>query len=132
MASSSRSLFIGSIFILQPMYDKASCRDSGITSIYTIYTLKLLVTYIFLARSSSRTGVAGVGFFFFYPPLKLSTLEKFSCSQTVISKLEGCPPAATIKLKFSAVSPYFTQFQCFWGTALRYSTLLPHSTQLID
>lgn len=43
MVSSSRSLFVDSIFILQPMCDKTSCRDSWITRIYTIYTLKLLV-----------------------------------------------------------------------------------------
>lgn len=76
------------------MYDKAMCRDTGIICIYTIYTLKLLVTYIFLARSSSRTGGAGV--LVFLPPLKLPTLEKFSCSQAVVFKLEGCSPAATI------------------------------------
>lgn len=91
---SSRSLFVGNIFILQPMCDKASCRDSGVTCIYTIYTLKLLVVYFFLLDLHPEQEVLVA----FFPPLKLPTLQKFSCSQAVIFKLEGCPPAATTKV----------------------------------
>lgn len=90
MVSSSRSLFVGNIFILHPMRDKASCRGSGVTRIYTIYTLKLLVAYFFLLGLHPEQEVLVV---FFFP-----TLQKFSCSQAVIFKLEGCPPAATIKV----------------------------------
>lgn len=82
MNSFSRSHFVDNNFILQPMYDKISCRDSGITPTDTIYTLKLLVAYIFLARSSSSTGSAGglFVFFFFFSSLKLLALKIFSCS----------------------------------------------------
>lgn len=96
MVSSSRSLFVGNIFILQPMYDKASCRDSGITCIYTIYTLKLLVTYIFLARSSSRTGNAG-GLFFF-PHWNSQLLRNLVVHKLLFSSYKDCPPAATTKV----------------------------------
>lgn len=66
MNSFSRSHFVDNNFILQPTYDKTSCRDSGITPTEEIYTLKLLVAYIFSARSSSSTASAGGSFVFFF------------------------------------------------------------------
>lgn len=55
---------------------------------------KAVSRILFLARSSSRTGGAG-GFF---SPTETPNFAKFSCSQAVIFKLEGCPPAATTKV----------------------------------
>lgn len=79
--------------MLQPMCDKASCRDSGVTCTYTIYTLKLLVAYFFLLDLHPEQELLAAFF-----PTETPNSAKFSCSQAVIFKLEGCPPAATTKV----------------------------------